>query len=187
MRRGPLRNYPYEGRDSRETCYFLGMYLRCVRAVEYVTSRPDWDGKHLIASGSSQGGGQALVAGGLCPQVTAVCACVPAMCDQEAPAAPDHAAGWPRLVSVDRDGTPNAAQLETARYFDAVNFARKIKVPTLVGTGLVDLTCPASSVYAAYNVMTCPKQITVDPLTGHESGPNWSAASQEFVKREMSR
>ncbi|NLW50464.1 MAG: acetylxylan esterase [Candidatus Brocadiaceae bacterium] len=188
MGEGPLRGYPHQGRDSRETSYFLGMYLRCVRAVEFVASHPDWDGKHLIVYGSSQGGGQALVAGGLCPQVSAVCACVPAMCDHTAPVSPHHAAGWPRLVSVDRaSGVADPAQLEAARYFDAVNFARRITAPTLVGAGLLDLTCPASSVCAACNVMTCPKQVTLDPLTGHAAGPGWQKASQEFIPREMTR
>ena len=187
MAEGPLKGYSHFGRASRDTCYFLGMYLRCARAVEYIASRPDWDGEHLIAYGGSQGGGQALVAGGLCPQVTAVAAGVPAMCDQTAPVAPHHAPGWPRLVAVSRDGVPDPAQLETARYFDAVNFARRIEVRAIVGTGLRDLTCPAPSVYAAYNAMTCPKELTLDPLAGHGGGPNWGAASLKFIKREMSR
>jgi len=180
---GPLRVYTYQGRESRESYYFLRMYLSCHRAADYLASRPDWDGRHLIVHGSSQGGGQAIVAAGLNPHVTAVAACVPAMCDQTALALPHRAPGWPRMVAV-KGGRLDPAHARTARYYDAVNFARKVRVPALVGTGFADMTCPSSSVYAAYNVLNGPKQMVLDPLSGHSGNkPNWSAAYQEFLQK----
>ena len=35
------------------------------RAVEYLSERPDWDGRTIVVTGGSQGGLQALVAAGL--------------------------------------------------------------------------------------------------------------------------
>ena len=180
---GPLSAYTWQGRESRESCYFLRMYLACHRAVDYLASRPDWDGRHLIVTGSSQGGGQTIVAAGLNPRVTAVAACVPAMCDQTALALPDRAPGWPRMVSV-RDGKLDPVHVETARYYDAVNFARKITAPALFATGFADLTCPSSSVYAAYNVLSGPKRMALDPLSEHSGNkPNWSKAYAELIEK----
>ena len=53
---GPLKDYWTIGNDDRETSYFLRMYLSCYRAVEYLKTRPDWDGKTLVVMGDSQGG-----------------------------------------------------------------------------------------------------------------------------------
>ncbi len=182
LNEGALKGYTYEGRESRETCYFLRMYLSCHRAAEYLASRPDWDGKHLIASGGSQGGGQAIVTAALNPHVTALAANVPAMCDHTARALPDRAPGWPMLVAV-TDGRLDPSQAEAARYYDAINFARRVTVPALIGTGFADLTCPSTSVYAAYSVLKGPKQMVIDPLSGHGGPkPNWDKAYAEFLQ-----
>jgi cephalosporin-C deacetylase-like acetyl esterase len=176
---GELRDYPRIGCHSRETCYFLRMYLSCARAVEYLTSRPEWDGEHLLVQGGSQGGGQALVTGGLCPEVTAVAANVPALCDHTGIAV-GRRSGWPMLVR-SKDGEPEPDVLEASRYFDAVNFARRIDVPTLIGTGFQDRVCTSSSIYAAYNVLAGPKRIVLDPLTGHGGEkPNWGDTFWKF-------
>jgi len=62
------------GDEDREKSYFLRMYLGCYRAVEYLASRPDWDGKTLVVMGTSQGGQQSIVTAGLNPRITAMMA-----------------------------------------------------------------------------------------------------------------
>ena len=37
-----------------------------------------------------------------------------------------------------------------------------------MGTGLMDNTCPPSTQFAAYNKMTCEKQVVIYPDYGHE-------------------
>ena len=41
------------------------MYLSCYQAAQYLTERPDWDGKTLVVSGGSQGGQQSLMLAGI--------------------------------------------------------------------------------------------------------------------------
>lgn len=181
---GALKGYAHQGRESRQSCYFLRMYLSCHRAADYLASRPEWDGKHFIVYGGSQGGAQAIVTAALNPQVTAVAAGVPALCDQTARALPDRAPGWPRMVAV-KDGKLDPIHAEVARYFDVVNFARKVNIPAVIGTGFADLTCPSSSVYAAYNVIPGPKRMVLDPLSGHGGAkPNWQRELADFVRRQ---
>jgi cephalosporin-C deacetylase-like acetyl esterase len=179
---GELRDYPHIGSRSRETCYFLRMYLSCVRAVDYLTSRPEWDGEHLLVQGGSQGGGQSIVTAGLCPQVTAMAANVPALCDHGGGTV-GRLPGWPFFVRW-HDGEPDAQELETSRYFDAVNFARRVTCPSLVGTGFQDRVCSSASVYAAYNQIRGPKRVVVDPLSGHGGEkPEWGKAFGQFRER----
>ena len=42
---------------------------------------PEWDRKHMVIDGSSQGGGSALILSGLNKNITALAANVPALCD----------------------------------------------------------------------------------------------------------
>lgn len=183
LNNGTLRGYPTQGRESRETCYFLQMYLSAYRAGEYLASRPEWDKKHFIVAGTSQGGGQTLVTAGLSPHVTALAANVPALCDLTGHAV-GRVDGWPKIVAIE-DGQPNLDHQNTARYFDAVNFVRDVDVPAIVGTGFADLVCPSSSVYAAFNVMDGPKTMVIDPQTGHGGNKvNWSKAYDAFLREQ---
>ena len=85
QRSGPLKNYWAIGNDDRDSSYFLRMYLSCYRAVEYLKSRPDWNGRTLVVMGTSQGGQQTLVTAGLHRDITAALALVPSGCDMLAP------------------------------------------------------------------------------------------------------
>jgi cephalosporin-C deacetylase len=175
---GALKDYRFQGRDDREKCYFKGMFLRVIRALDFLTAQPEWDGKTLIVYGSSQGGFQAFAAAGLDPRVTFFCAGVPAGCDHTGIAA-GRINGWPKLVTI-TDGKAVEAELKTARYFDNVNFATRAKCQgAAVTVGFIDTVCPPSSVYAAYNVLTMPKTLHTMPLTGHKSSPEASAFMTE--------
>ncbi len=61
-----LKRYAFidEENQNPETAYFNGMFLRVMRALEFIKAQPEWDGKTLIVSGGSQGGLQALAAAG---------------------------------------------------------------------------------------------------------------------------
>jgi cephalosporin-C deacetylase-like acetyl esterase len=166
-----LGDYPGIGNDDRETSYFLPMFLSCRRAVDYLTQRPDWDGKHLVVQGGSQGGYQAIVTAGIHPAVTAFAANVPAGCDHTGKQA-GRAPGWPNWASRTwqmKDGQKKDEQkmLDASRYFDAMNFAPRAKCPGLIGIGLVDTTCPAEGVIATCNELKGPKEIVIMPRADH--------------------
>lgn len=175
---GPLKDYRYFGRSDREKNYFKGMFLRLVRAIDFLTSQPEWDGKTMIVYGSSQGGFQAFAAGALDARVSFICAGVPAGCDHTGTVV-DRINGWPKLVSL-TDGKPHEAELQTARYFDNVNFAQRCHAKgAAVTVGFIDTTCPPTSVYAAYNALTIPKKIHIDTLAGHKNTPEATRFMQE--------
>jgi cephalosporin-C deacetylase-like acetyl esterase len=179
-----LKDYPHQGNTDREKCYFLGMFLRLVRALDYLTSQPEWDGRHLIVMGGSQGGGQSLAAAGLDPRVTLICAGVPAICDHSGKVI-GRANGWPRLVP-DKGGQPDPQILQVARYFDGVNFATRSKAEAVLSVGFIDTVCAPSSVFAAYNALpTTKKQIVCEPLMGHNSTPRIGAAFDAAVRRHL--
>lgn len=163
---GALKGYPAIGNDDRETSYFLRMYLSCYRAAQYLTERPDWDGRTLVVTGDSQGGMQTFVTAGLHPKVTAGIPLVPAGCDLTGPVV-GRAGGWPGWYFATQ-GKGAAKVRETSRYFDAVNFASRIKCPMLVGLGLIDETCPPAGVLAAINQLAGPKETMILVKSGHQ-------------------
>ncbi len=181
---GPLKNYRHTGRESRETIYFRGMYLRLVRAIDFLTSQPEWDGQVVAVIGHSQGGGQALVAGGLDDRVTFIATGAPAICDHSGRAA-GRINGWPKLVPTSEDGKPEAKMLQASRYIDAVNFASRCHADAIMSVGFIDAVCPPSSCYAAYNVLQGDKQIINEPLMGHAAPLHIRNAFFEQIQKHV--
>lgn len=168
LNRGPLRDYRHRNKNNRETFYFRDMYLRALRALDYVKSLPEWDGRNLIVVGASQGGAQAIAAAALDSRVSLCLCAVPAMSDHCGELA-GRRPGWPGLIVL-KDGVPeNPDTVRTSRYYDCVNFARYIKAPVFMTTGLVDNTCVPTSVYAVFNNLPpeTEKHITLFPEAGH--------------------
>jgi cephalosporin-C deacetylase-like acetyl esterase len=174
------RNYAAVGNTDRETSYFLNMYLRDSRALDYLTARPDWDGKTIVLMGTSMGGQQSLMLAGLRPEkITAVLVCVPAGTDANGDLH-GRKAGYPNWPSNDPE------IMHTALYFDPVNFASNIKAPVLAAMGFIDTTSPPAGVWTALNQISVPKE----PLPMIESEHNnltpqkernWDARSKELL------
>jgi cephalosporin-C deacetylase-like acetyl esterase len=177
-----LKDYAAIGNESRETSYFLRMLLGCYRAADYLAQRPDWDGRVLAVTGTSQGGLQGLATAGLHPKVSAVLVCVPAGCDTTAPWI-GRSVSWPYWFRAAQGKDTNKV-METSRYFDAVNFAANIRCPALVAVGLIDQTsCPAG-VFSAFNLIRGPKEAVAMINSPHQNKNNsqaaWSSRSQAW-------
>jgi len=181
-----LKDYCFAGRENRDTNYFRGMFLRLVRAIDFLTAQSEWDGEHVIVYGHSQGGGQSLAAGGLDHRVTMIAPGVPAICDHSGQAA-GRINGWPNLVPNGADGKPDPTILEAARYVDAVNFATRCNAEAIMSVGFIDHVCPPSSCYAAYNALTGPKSMVNEPLMGHAAPQHIQDAFFAKVLEHVSR
>jgi cephalosporin-C deacetylase-like acetyl esterase len=181
LQRGALRGYQHQGRESRDTYYFRKVFLGCVRALDLLTAQERWDGEHLVATGSSQGGGLSICLAGLDVRITAIAANVPALCDHTG-LQHDRPSGWPRLIPAE---APHGPVAQVAPYFDAVNFARRFDGATWMAVGLIDRTCPAMTVYSAYNVLPEPKQMLVFPRMGHAIPPAYRADRREWIRAQV--
>ncbi|HEX3599604.1 MAG TPA: GDSL-type esterase/lipase family protein, partial [Lacipirellulaceae bacterium] len=147
-----IKHYELLGNNDREQSYFRRMYLGDYRALDYITSRPDWDGKTLVVMGTSMGGQQSLCVAGLHPKVTHLIVDVPAGCDTNGPLH-GRQSSYPNFPSND----PQVMQ--TALYFDAVNFAPHIKAKSLVAMGFVDTISAPAGIWTAFNLIKGPKEV----------------------------
>lgn len=151
--KGVSTEYYKIGDHDRESSYFLDMYLRDTRALDYIASLPDWDGKTIVLMGTSMGGQQSLVTAGLNPyRVTAVIVNEPSGADTNGNLH-NREAGYPYWDSA----SPEA--MKTALYFDPVNFAPRIRAATLIGVGFLDETAPPAGLWTVYNLLQSPKEI----------------------------
>lgn len=156
-------DYARIGNTDRETSYFLDMYLRDTRALDYIQSRADWDGKTTVIEGMSMGGQQSFAVAGLNPgRITAMIVNVPAGADMSGD------------LHGSRRGYPNwpiddPRVVETARYFDPVNFAPSITAESLVALGFIDTTSPPFGVFSAFNAIKGPKEAVPMPRSDHNN------------------
>jgi len=137
--------------EKPETCYFLGMALRDVRAVQYAQGLPKWNGRDLTVSGGSQGAWQGVLVAALCPRVSTVDASINWLCDLRG-----KAKGGRLASEFQPEYRPGLD------YFDEVFHARRIPASCSVGigyAGLGDYTSPPSGLACLYNALRCGKRI----------------------------
>lgn len=166
-------NYLTNGLDNRNNYYMKKVYMSCVRAIDFLSSLSDWDGKNVIVQGGSQGGALALVTAGLDKRVTACVANHPALSDMAGYKA-GRAGGYPHFFK-NYQGMDTPEKIRTMAYYDVVNFARRIKVPVYITWGYNDDTCPPTTSYIVYNVLDCPKEALITPINEH-----WTSDVTEY-------
>lgn len=179
---GALLNYWNAGRESRDESFYRRVVVGVLRGVDYLCSLPEFNGKALGVTGSSQGGFLSFVTAALDSRVTFLAAVHPALCDHAAHLQ-GRAGGWPHWFYYFKENSQNA--INTSRYFDTVNFARLIKVPGWYSWGYNDEVCPPTSMYAAYNTLTAPKELHPYLETGHYWYTEQWDAWQRWLHKQM--
>ena len=102
------------------------MFLRLVRAIDFLTAQPEWDGRTRHRPRQQPGRlRKSIVAAGLDPRVTFFAAGVPAVCDHTGVAV-GRVNGWPQFLA-NPPAEPDPKMLEAVRYYDAVNFATRAR------------------------------------------------------------
>jgi len=164
---------------SPQTYYYRRVFADAVRAVETARAHPAVDDARIAVTGGSQGGGIALAVSGLVPDIQVVMPDVPFLCHYRR--AIEITDGYPyqeivRYLSVQRD--KEEVIFATLAYFDGVNFAARARAAALFSVGLMDETCPPSTVFAAYNHYAGPKELRVWRYNHHEGGGPYQAQEQ---------
>lgn len=168
LRNGSLNRYMLYNLDDKESYYYRRVYLGCLRANDFLTSLPQYDGKNLAVTGGSQGGALSIMVAALDPRVKALSASYPAISDMAGYMA-NRAGGWPHAFKDEKMRTKD--KIETASYYDTVNFARRVKVPGIYSWGFNDEVVPPTSSYAAYNSIKAPKTLLLGLEMGHANSP----------------
>lgn len=98
-----------------------------------------------------------------------------------------HQSGWPEAIEHQPDSASKEKAAWVARYFDAVNFARLVKIPARVAVGFSDNCCPPWGGYAFFNALkSADKDIYNGIGMWHATYPEFEKAGEAWLHRETS-
>jgi cephalosporin-C deacetylase len=153
------------------TYYYRRVFCDAVRAVEAVRAHEAVDPRRVAVTGGSQGGGLSIAVAGLVDDLAAVAPDVPFLSDFPRATTlvdTDPYGEIRRYLKAHRDHVEQV--FATLAYFDVAILGRRANADALFSVGLMDETCPPSTVYAAYNHYGGPKEIREYPFNDHEGG-----------------
>ena len=176
--------YLSNGLDNKDNYYMKHVYVACVRALDYLCSLPEWDGKNVFVQGGSQGGALALITAGLDRRVTACVANHPALSDMAGYLA-NRAGGYPHFNRQNSMLTPD--KVETLAYYDVVNFARRITCPVYMTWGYNDNVCPPTTSYIVWNLITAPKEPLITPVNEHWTTADTNYGQMLWLKNKITK
>ncbi|MBQ9098648.1 MAG: acetylxylan esterase [Clostridia bacterium] len=144
------------------------MFARIIMGLDYV------DETRVGCTGGSQGGALTVACAALVPSIK--------LCAPIHPYLSDYKRVWEMDLAKDayeglrayfRHYDPRHEHEEEIftklGYIDIQNLAPRIRAKVLWATGLMDNICPPSSQFAAYNKLTCEKEMKIYPDYKHES------------------
>jgi len=179
---GSLSGYQNFNLQDKDRYYYKRVYMGCVRAIDFIYSLPEFDGENLAVNGGSQGGALSIVTAGLDNRIKYLAAFYPALSDLTG-YTKGRAGGWPHMYK-NHNEKNNPNWVNTTAYYDVVNFARKLTIPGWYTWGFNDNVCPPTSMYAAYNTITAPKELHKFLETAHWAFPEqWEDANEWLYKK----
>ena len=145
--------------------------MDCVRAVDFICSRPELDNTQIFASGGSIGGFLSLALASIDHRI--------ALCSADNPAFADfrdfsESNQFP-MESFKRYAREHSMNfnnmLSTLDYYDLKNFVPNLKCDVVTGIGLLDQYAPPYPSMAMYNAIPTKKKLFIFPNLAHEVGP----------------
>ena len=177
---GTPQDYWVRGLDDRDTYFYRGAYLDCIRAVSFLCSLNNVDQERIAVWGASQGGGFALATAALDTRVDLCVSDIPFLCNWTnyfKLTQWDEMDKW--LEQKDRSWTQ---ALRTMSYFDTMNFCEQITCPVIMSIGLQDQICPPTTGFAVFNRIKGAKTHNIYPTRGHGLGKDHRQHMWKHIK-----
>jgi len=178
------KEYMFIGFDPEhpEKYIYAGAYLDCLRAVDFLVSRPEIDASRIGVEGGSQGGGLAFATAALDNRIIFCAPDIPWLGDwvgylETTQWAHDN---YPVLLKMYTDMTFSDVN-RFLSYFDTMNMAEWITCPVLMSVGLQDDVCPPRTSFATYNAVKSKKEYRVYPFAGHGVWREHSKLKDEWM------
>ena len=169
--------------EDKNKYVLRGAIMDCIRAVDFIYTRPELRHENILAVGGSLGGYLAVATSSLDKRISFCSAANPILSDVRNLV---KEVDWPfrdikKYVDT-RPGLTFDKMLNTMDYFDAKNFATNLNCPTLVGLGLVDNIAPPNNVYTLYNGIRSQKHLIIFRDLGHEIGKKYEVYEGRWMR-----
>jgi len=165
---------------------FRQIFLDTAQLARILMAMPEIDERRVGAFGNSQGGALTLACAALTPTLNRAAPIHPFLCDYKRVWEMDLAKdAYAELCDYFRLFDPLHEHEEEIftllGYIDNQHLAHRIRAEVCLLTGLMDNICPPSTQFAAYNKMTCKKQLVIYPDFKHENLPGAGDKIMQFM------
>ncbi len=162
------------------------IFLDAAQLARIVMALPQVDAKKVGAVGASQGGGLTLACAALTPSLNRAAATYPYLCDYQRVWEMDmDKDAYAELRTYFRQFDPLHEREEEffthLGYIDNQHLAHRIQAKVIWFLGQMDTLCPPSTQFAAYNKLTCEKQMFIYPDYKHETLPGTGDKTVQFM------
>ena len=170
--------------NSKDDYYYRGAFMDLVRAVDFVSSRPEVDTECIFAEGGSQGGAFSMAAAALDNRFCAIGPTIPFLSDYPDYFKTVHWPAEPVLKKQKELGMSDNELYQMLSYFDIKNLSPWIECPVIMGVGLQDEVCPPHTNFSGYNRISTDKEYYIYPLNGHNTPDSWNEARKVFFEKQ---
>jgi cephalosporin-C deacetylase len=163
--------------------YYRYAVLAGLRVVDYLHTRPDFDGAHIAAFGESQGGGLATMVAGLDQRVDVLMTGIDALCEHSA-YLDGKASGFPYYLRTSDNGNTSYfnAVASACKYYDATYFMSRFKGQYLDCLGHTDDICPPATSLTKNNQATNKSMVIHALDRGHSTPVYYYKAFPDFIR-----
>ena len=171
---------------DKDRYFYRGAYLDCLRAVDFLCSRPEVDTARVAVAGGSQGGALSIATAALDKRIKYCLPDMPFLSDfrqyfRIASFPVNNLAEYQK-----RHPELTWAQMHaTLDYVDVKNLAPWVHCPVLLSVGLRDTICPPAINLSAYNQLHVPKELRVYPGSGHKVPPAQYAYKEAWLRKRL--
>ncbi|MBI3397704.1 MAG: alpha/beta fold hydrolase [Deltaproteobacteria bacterium] len=161
----------------------VGVILDAIRGIDFLETLPEGDRNRIYVSGSSMGGGSAMIVSVIDERAKAIATGVPFL--NNIPESLKTADGGPYMeVKKYLKEHPHDKEKvwDTLKYVDAYNYAPYINKPIIVGVGLADSICPPEGIQSTFDRIPqeTKKEIYEAPKAGHVVLPQWHDKNRKW-------
>lgn len=175
-----LHGHIIRGLDNEDPHMLLyrDIFLDTAELAKIAMDMPEIDETRVGCFGGSQGGALTIACAALEPRIKLAAPEFPFLCDYKRVWDMDLAErAYAELKEYFRNFDPRHEREDQVftklGYIDLQFLAPRIRAKVMMGTGLMDVVCPPSTQFAAYNRMTCEKSMKIYPDFGHEGLPGF--------------
>jgi cephalosporin-C deacetylase len=157
---------------DRHTYGYRGLFADAWRGVDFLLSRPEVDAARIGVTGQSQAAGLSVVTSAMRREIKAAAIGAPFLCGILDAIEITHTTPYDEINDYLRlHPDHRQAVEETLPYFDALNFADKVRCPIIVNAGLQDNIAPAETAYALIDrIGSAEKRLYAYDGQGHDAG-----------------
>ena len=172
--------------DEPDNLLFRQIFLDTAQLASIVMEMSEVDEDRVGVTGGSQGGGLTLACAALEPRIKRLAPLFPFLSDYKRTWEMDLAKdAYAELIYYFRSFDPTHSHEEEIftklGYIDIQHLANRIRGEVLMGTGLMDMICPPSTQFAAYNKIESKKNMLMYPDYKHENLPGFQDRVFQFL------